>query len=75
MIRDLRKINSIKIQIQYITSILVVLLFTSISYYINNMYLNIVNLIIVCIFSFALNKSYLIDMLKLIKAKLTKKVS
>lgn len=74
MIRDLRKVIRIKIQIQYIVSILLVLLFTTISYYINNLYLNIATLVIACIFSFVLNKSYLINMLQLIKAKLIKKV-
>ena len=67
---DLKKYVNIKIDKLLIIKVFLMFILISISYYINNMYLNIFSLIIVCLDAYFLNRTILIDFYKSLYSKI-----
>lgn len=67
---DLKKYVNIKINKKLLVKIFLMFTLISISYYINNVYLNIVSLIIVCIEAYFLNRQLLKDSIKTVLSKI-----
>ncbi len=67
---DLKKYINIKIENGLILKTLIIFTFSIGLYYYNNLLLNIVNLVVVCIYAFLLNKKFINDSLKVVMKKL-----
>ena len=67
---DLKKYVNIKISKMLLVKVFLMFTLISISYYINNVYLNIVSLIIVCIDAYFLNRQLLKDSIKTVLSKI-----
>ena len=67
---DLKKYVNIKINKMLLVKLFLMFTLISISYYINNVYLNIVSLIIVCIDAYFLNRQLLKDSIKTVLSKI-----
>ena len=67
---DLKKYVNIKIQKKLLIKVLMMFILISITYYINNIYLNILSLILVCLDAYFLNKNILLASLKTILGKI-----
>lgn len=67
---DLKKYVNITIQKKLLIKVLIMFVLISISYYINNIYLNIFSLIVVCLDAYFLNKNILSASLKTILGKI-----
>jgi len=70
---DLKKYINIKIEKGLILKTVIIFIFSIILYYYNNLILNIINLIVVCIYAFLLNKKFINDTFKVITRKLKRK--
>ena len=70
---DLKKYINIKIETGLILKTLVIFTFSIVLYYYNNLFLNVINLLVVCIYAFLLNKKFLNSSLGLIIKKLKRK--
>ena len=69
---DLKKYMNIKIEKYLLIKSLIVYIFAITLYYVNNIYLNIINLFIICLYSFLTNKTLLLGTLNTFKKKLIK---
>lgn len=67
---DLKKYVNIRIQKKLLIKVLMMFILISISYYINNIYLNIISLILVCLDAYFLNKNILFASLSTIVGKI-----
>lgn len=67
---DLKKYIKIKFEKGLLIQSFLIFTFSIILYYINNLYLNIFSLIIVCVYSFITNRKFLLDSFNLIKNKI-----
>lgn len=67
---DLKKYVNIKIEKGLIIKSIIIFTFAIILYYYNNLYLNILNLIVVCIYCFLLNKTFLLSSYGTVTGKL-----
>ena len=67
---DIKKYVNIKLEKGLIIKSILIFTFTITLYYINNIYLNILNLIVVCIYSILTNKKFLLDSLNTFKQKI-----
>lgn len=70
---DLKKYVNIKIDKIFIVETFIIFTFSIILYYQNNFYLNIINLVIVCIYAFSTNFNFLKSTCKTIFGKLKRK--
>ena len=66
---DLKKYVSIKIEKKFVLETILIFTFSIILYYQNNLVLNIINLVVVCLYAFLLNKTFLFKSLKTITSK------
>lgn len=69
---DCKRFVNFKLDIKGLIIYTIVFLISSLLYVINNVYLNIVNLILIVIYCILMNKNNIVDMLKLFKIKKTK---
>ena len=69
---DIKKYINIKLEKGLITKSILILVFSIVLYYINNLYLNILNLIVVCIYALISNKKFLMESINTIKNKIKK---
>lgn len=67
---DLKKYIKIKFEKGLLIQSFLIFTFSIILYYINNLYLNIFSLIIVCVYAFITNRKFLLDSFNLIKNKI-----
>lgn len=67
---DLKKYIKIKFEKGLLIQSFLIFTFSIILYYINNLYLNIFSLIIVCLYAFITNRKFLLDSFNLIKNKI-----
>ena len=67
---DLKKYVNIKFQKGVLINTVIIFTFSICLYYSHNLYLNIVNLVVVCIYSYVMNRSILQDGKRLIFKKL-----
>ena len=70
---DLKKYVNIKIDKRFIIETFIIFVFAIILYYKNNIYLNIINLTVVCIYAFITNIKFLKDTYKTIFRKLKRR--
>ena len=70
---DLKKYINIKISKGFITNTIIIFTYSIILYYQNNLYLNILNLVVVVIYSYLINRKFLHSSLKTILGKLKRK--
>ena len=70
---DLKKYVNIKIDKRFIIETFIIFIFAIILYYKNNIYLNIINLTVVCIYAFITNIKFLKDTYKTIFRKLKRR--
>lgn len=70
---DLKKYVTITIEKGLILKSILIFTFTIVLYFRNNLYLNIINFIVACIYALIINKKFLIASLKTIKEKLLPK--
>ena len=69
---DLKKYVSIKVDKFLVINSVVIFTFSIILYYQHNLILNIINLVVVCIYAFLINKSFLFKSLKTVTSKFKK---
>ena len=69
---DLKKYVNIKIEKSLIIQMIIIYSIAISAYYINNIYLNIISLIMACFYSFIINKDFLYKSIKTVKNKLKK---
>ena len=69
---DIKKYVNIKIENGLIIRSILIFVFAITLYYLNNLYLNIINLLIVCTYAFLTNKKLLFESLNTVKSKLKK---
>jgi O-antigen/teichoic acid export membrane protein len=67
---DLKKYVSIKVDKFLVINSIIIFTFSIILYYQHNLILNIINLVVVCVYAFLLNKSFLFKSLKTVTSKL-----
>lgn len=67
---DLKKYIKIKFEKGLLIQSFLIFTFSIVLYYINNLYLNIFSLIIVCVYAFITNRKFLLDSFNLIKNKI-----
>lgn len=67
---DIKKYVNIKLERGLIIKTILIFTFSITLYYMNNLYLNILNLLVVCIYAFITNKTFLLESLNTIKNKL-----
>lgn len=70
---DLKKYMNIKFEKSLIIKSILIFSFSMLLYYINNLYLNCINLVVVVIYAFLLNKDFLIGSLDTVLGKLKRK--
>jgi len=67
---DLKKYVSIKVEKKLIIYTILIFSFSIILYYQNNLILNIINLVVVCLYAFLLNRKFLFKSLKTVTSKI-----
>ena len=67
---DLKKYVSIKVDKKFVLGAILINIFSIILYYQHNLVLNIINLVVVCLYAFLLNKNFLFKVLKSFTSKL-----
>lgn len=70
---DLKKYMNIKFEKGLIIKSILIFSFSMLLYYINNLYLNCINLVVVVVYAFLLNKDFLIGSLDTVLGKLKRK--
>lgn len=70
---DLKKYVTITIEKGFILKTILIYIFAIVLYYQNNIYLQILNLIVICIYALLLNKKFLLSSYNTIKKKVLKK--
>ena len=70
---DLKKYVTITIEKGFILKSILIFTFSIILYFKNDFYLNIINLIVVCIYALILNKKFLISSIETVKRKILRK--
>ena len=69
---DLKKYVNIKLEKSLILQMIIIYSIAISAYYINNIYLNIISLMMACFYSFIINKDFLYKSIKTVKNKLKK---
>lgn len=67
--KDVKKYINLKYDLKNNWHILIIFIFVCLSYIINNMYLNVISLILIIIYSIYVNKSILLAILRILKSK------
>ena len=67
---DIKKYVSIKVDKFLVINTILIFTFSIILYYQHNLILNIINLVVVCLYAFLLNKKFLFKSLKAFTSKL-----
>lgn len=70
---DVKKYIKIKLNQKFILSAIIMMPVILISYYINNLYLNIIMIFVVCIYAWIMNKNSVNLIVNMLKSKFTKK--
>ena len=70
---DVKKYIKIKLNQKFILSAIIMMPVILISYYINNLYLNIIMIFVVCIYAWITNKDSINLIVNMLKSKFTKK--
>ena len=70
---DVRKYIKIELDKKFILSALIMLLVLFVSYYINNLYLNIITIVVTILYAWLINKNSINSIINIIKIKILKK--